>query len=894
MPTSVTGVIPTAEEYNDLVTQEEMTAAIGALSSELSSSNGGTLVNTSSGTVEARFAADEAKTVHILAPAATDPATANEGDQYFNTTDNIYKVYRSGAWIADDSADLALKLSSSTGLSLIGQVDSVATLRITTSVLGTRVSLASYFTGLQCGGGELIYTANTTSADDGGTIFRVNDNYIWKRALTGDIDARWFGVTGDGIDRGNYVKASFDYIITHGGSLIFPSGTVNFGTMRYANNNMNGPSFRIFGYGTTVIWENVDPIPVDITTTNYTSETTLIQFGTDPSSYGRGNLFPSFIVEGFTFDYTKQANKGGNTYATMGVGPHPTPYSCGTTMLDTWGSYHPIVRNCIFKNCWGNALRFRNCNSPYVNNVSSIDVAANEILNRLNGGMSSDSFGSGCFMWGCYNSCVENSQFINTKVYICDPSIVSPETGVVINGTLVGYIGCYCEYPIGVSSNATVPPGVTSVTDDSGVLLTDADKTQYGTFINVTVSGYVLGIKSENTTNLSVLNCQAYNCYLPLVNASSMHVQGGIFDKTECSYKINPQGGYYFQDSVIANGSFSGNYPNSYFVMDGATVICRHAKAFVNSKGFNRITHCDITIYDQGHLCDQLTTNTIYLTEFNGNRIIFAADSVNTTGLMRITNTDTFRLTSNTFINLTANSIQLGTADSGGDLWTIEDNQFDGTFLVNFNSAVKHGVFNYNTIRAGGGVTAGAQLSLSIVGNTWKALPNSYLAAGNRPVSINAIQDYRIADNFVYMNQDVTGGLTAHYNWITCVNNASIFGAIEHNVINNNVQTFGCRLITATLEICSINDNRSDTTTVPMVYWNSGTRGPINLKNNGWVQSNPTTDYNKVANLSTYYKPHRGDVVNYLLPSASGVIGIVWDGTQWLSAGTVGSTAITA
>ncbi|XBS68686.1 hypothetical protein ABK905_18945 [Acerihabitans sp. KWT182] len=41
MPTSITGVIPTAEEYNDLVTQEQMNAAIGGLSSELSSSSGG-------------------------------------------------------------------------------------------------------------------------------------------------------------------------------------------------------------------------------------------------------------------------------------------------------------------------------------------------------------------------------------------------------------------------------------------------------------------------------------------------------------------------------------------------------------------------------------------------------------------------------------------------------------------------------------------------------------------------------------------------------------------------------------------------------------------------------------------------------------------------------------
>ncbi|WP_413729718.1 hypothetical protein [Sodalis sp. RH22] len=126
MPTSVTGVIPTAEEYNDLVTQEELTSAISTLSGELSSSSGGTLIGTASGTLEDRFTADEARTAHIVAPSSTDPGTANEGDQYFNTTDKVYKVYRSGAWVADDSAALALKLASGTGPAYLGYLNGLA------------------------------------------------------------------------------------------------------------------------------------------------------------------------------------------------------------------------------------------------------------------------------------------------------------------------------------------------------------------------------------------------------------------------------------------------------------------------------------------------------------------------------------------------------------------------------------------------------------------------------------------------------------------------------------------------------------------------------------------------------------------------------------------------
>ncbi|XBS68685.1 hypothetical protein ABK905_18940 [Acerihabitans sp. KWT182] len=632
--------------------------------------------------------------MHSLSPDATDPATASEGDVYFNTAENVYKVYRAGSWLEDDSAALALGLASSIGLSFIGQVDSAESLRITPAAPGDRISLASYFTGLGCGGGEFIYTADTVAADDGGTIFRVNENYVWKRKVIGAIDATWFGVTGDGVDRGTYVNAALNYIIAKGGELVFPNGTVNFGTLRYANSDMNGPSFILTGYGTNVIWENVDPIPIDITTTNYTSETTLIQLGTDPSGYGRGDYFPSFIIEGFTFDYANQSNKGGNTYATMGAGPHPTPYSCGTTMLDIWGSYHPIVRNCTFQNCWGNALRFRNCNSPYVGNVSSKDVAANEILDRLNGSESSDSFGSGCFLWGCYNGCVENSQFINTKVYLCDPALQS-SNGTVYNGTLCGYIGCYCEYPLGVDDVAKVPPGVTSITDASGAALPFADDTQHGTFKNVTVSGYVLGIKGENSTNISVTDCKAYNCYLPLLNASSMYVQGGVYDKTECSYLTNPQNGYQFQAAVICNGSFSGDYPTSQFTVDGASVYCRSSRAFVNSKGHNRIINCDITISDAGTVHDQLTENTIYVTEFSGNHIQFLPSTIELTSQVRVTNTNTFKMHHNTFINENASAIiTIGTGDSSGSLWTINDNTFNGSFKILFNGAVNNCIFS--------------------------------------------------------------------------------------------------------------------------------------------------------------------------------------------------------
>jgi hypothetical protein len=199
MPTSVTGVIPTAEEFNDLVTQEELTAAIDNLSSELSASSGGTLIGTTAGTVEERFVENEERTVHILAPSATDPTTASEGDQYFNTTSSIYKVYRSGAWIASDAANLIVSLGSPDGYKFIGEVDSISALRsIEPSTALQKIKVRGYYSGTTIGGGEFYYdSTDSTSADDGGSCIVNSNGNRWKRIFNEYISIKFFGVLGD-------------------------------------------------------------------------------------------------------------------------------------------------------------------------------------------------------------------------------------------------------------------------------------------------------------------------------------------------------------------------------------------------------------------------------------------------------------------------------------------------------------------------------------------------------------------------------------------------------------------------------------------------------------------------------------------------------------------------
>jgi hypothetical protein len=164
MPTSVTGVIPTAEEFNDLVTQEELTAAIDNLSSELSASSGGTLIGTTSGTVEERFVADEARIVLTLAPNANDPATGSEGDHYFNTTTNSYRTYHSGTWVNDDTYLLQQMLGSISGQQYVAIPATINILKsIPSFINGQRFLITGFASANDGKGGEWYFDSSNLS-----------------------------------------------------------------------------------------------------------------------------------------------------------------------------------------------------------------------------------------------------------------------------------------------------------------------------------------------------------------------------------------------------------------------------------------------------------------------------------------------------------------------------------------------------------------------------------------------------------------------------------------------------------------------------------------------------------------------------------------------------------
>lgn len=668
---------------------------------------------------------------------------------------------------------------------MTNSVANITELRQSIGSAGDVILLAGYVGGNNTGGGMLTWLDDTSTLDDGGVFYRVNSNGGWKRNVAQGIMADWFGVTGDGVDCGEAVLTAINYVVSNGGILQFPQGEVNIGTTRIEITTMNGPSFIIRGQGhgsTHITWDNVDPIAMDINTGNYTSETALLKFGADPTGYGRGDRFASITIEDLSFSYTRQANKGGNTYETMGVGPHPTPYSCGTTMLDIWGSYHPIVRNCRFEDCWGNAIRFRKCNTPIVQNCMILDVSANEILGRQNSSEALDSFGSGIFLWACWGGVVSDTTIWNTKVYVCDESLIAAN-GQVYNGTLVGYIGCFTEYgPIVGDSYISVPPSVTYFTDEEGNKTDYSINIQFSTFTRVTVYGYVIGFKSESASIVALNDCTGLNCYMPVLNAAQMYINGGYFDMLG-AYKIkSPQNGYETQRAVVCNPALSGYSPTNKFECRNATIVAYSYRATMHCKGEHYMESCKIYLYKSAALSDNLTTNTVYLLSFNNNQIFI--DSNRTTGqLIRNSACEHIVFNGNRVYNTSSVVAMLGTSD-GISSWDVADNHFYGVCALNLSNAY-NSVFQSNEADNLFYISASNTKGLIIRNNKF-TVPNG---GAFSPVIINHCYNVEVSNNQFYISQDTV--MSADRYLISCSNNRSIFLKISDNSCLNNNQQFG-------------------------------------------------------------------------------------------------------
>ncbi len=172
-------------------------------------------------------------------PAANSPAgsdTPTEGDNHIRTA---YSFIRQ---LYDSIVNFADTASVGNGAALIGRgnqvVDSIAALRL---LLKTSPSKYAFVTGYYAawdggGGNYSLDAADTTSADDGGSIIVAADGGRWKLARTNYVSVRQFGAKGNGANNDStainnasiYVNrcvwaASFDYQ-QGGGTVFFPRG----------------------------------------------------------------------------------------------------------------------------------------------------------------------------------------------------------------------------------------------------------------------------------------------------------------------------------------------------------------------------------------------------------------------------------------------------------------------------------------------------------------------------------------------------------------------------------------------------------------------------------------------------------------------------------------------
>lgn len=175
----------------------------------------------------------------------TNPVPLNSRGQALIWGSGIYRQIlkdASGVTIWDaltQSADAAF--SGSTGASLIGfdgtnlavqlqtrvnrVVDSIAGLRALSKATYTRAWVTGYYGAHDGGGGAYQYDpADTTTADNGGTIIVAADGGRWKLQKIGAISVKQFGAKGDGATDDT---ASINLALAGMGmgTLYFPAGT---------------------------------------------------------------------------------------------------------------------------------------------------------------------------------------------------------------------------------------------------------------------------------------------------------------------------------------------------------------------------------------------------------------------------------------------------------------------------------------------------------------------------------------------------------------------------------------------------------------------------------------------------------------------------------------------
>ncbi|RWR01182.1 hypothetical protein ED28_14775 [[Pantoea] beijingensis] len=770
------------------------------------------------------------------------------------------------------------------GLKFIGQALSVDELKkIVPDLPGQRISLASWhrqgWGGLAypAGGGTLYSVCNNELKEDGGTIFRVNDKWCWVRDISGEIDAQWFGVTGDGIARAENISTAIDYITHNGGILTFPKGEINFGLLRKRIEYFPGIkkfTIRGQGYETVFTFDNIDP-PERKIDKNWVSEPTLILI----KGRGTDEFIDSPIIENLTIDYTRQRNGGGTDLATLDE-CHPTPHSIGAIAIYAIYCRNPVFRNLRFANIYGSGIYCKKSFNPLSENLSFLNVSANQIIDRT-GRMDRDNSGGAIFYWACYGGKITNCSAWNTRKYTVNYR--SPDNKQELKDTLCGYIGFWCEFSVSRTDRVDLAPPMIDWLNVKGKEL---DRVSRGVEItNCIIYGYVIGIKGEAAVDISIVNNKVLNCYLPITCSGVRGVvQRNFTDMLGCDNIKCPQGGLEQKRSHLGGMTFTSKSTfNQSLDISHNYVRTRNYPAFTTSRLNLKFLYNYVNVYGKASLFNSVSESDFYGLEVSGNTFVIEDGAEPQDSILSSNETSIF--SSNTFDNKSKFSLNFIFLP-GNKIWhgiTFNDNYFNGPIKLQFKSKA---LICGNRFIIPRTYTSGV---ISLHGNG-SQLNNNYFTLNSnqepKSIFISAI-DVMIGNNQFYLIDN--GKPKTH--GVLSFDDSCISPKLQGNRINDD--KYGISLAVAgTLIMPHMENNNSDGDGT--LLWISKTlKGPVisqmNVFKGGLLGGeSEIPEPNSKQNLWENYSPSTGQRITYLNPHPGGREGLVMTNNGWKEFGAIG------
>lgn len=683
-----------------------------------------------------------------------------------------------------------------------------------------------------------------------------------------------------------------------------------------------------------------DPVKLTYNATNndkWTSEVRMFHF------YGGGSGFddtgvwnptstnsplPPVLITGLNYDYSKQSYRGGQR-GEVGI-TSIQPFSDGTRLFDVEYAIGFRLKDCTFKNHYGNGIRIAKSYRPHIENVTMQDVSANQIKSP-SGGQAADHTGGGIFINACYGGTVTKCSVRNSRKYLKEGEVFG---GVSTKGTLCGYIGIWVEY--GVDNETSYSSGAEGWNKhvpwvdwlmQNSDLTPELDRTTNGvTISDNAVSGYVLGIKSENDTDVLITGNQIRDCYNPIqITTGVGKVIGNHVSFGNTADINNPQTGYNSRRSLFCiNNYLDTKAPKGTreeevgILIHGNTLSLRRHSAFYLGQSGITVDSNKIVIdgnADVFHTANDL--NTVGM-RFINNTVVY---TVKTTGAsITPRGVDNAVFESNLFINKNTDvicKIEFGSSYSNASGVVVQDGRGDylfkgnrmvGPWSVRWLNREARGISianhwaawertSSNTTLAAGDSTlpplyvrsAGTNAKFSLgflsIGDTFEV----YQDANYIPVT-NASDRSRFV-NMIFRVRDLPSGLTAIANgaFTACVKEFGKGSVYEGCYIDNNgtAKVAFCVGASALKSGYASFINCGTDITDGTLIGEDGANflGPMTVEKCAFARIFKTgeREVNLPANIDPTYLPRKGDKVDYLFAvDPTKACGAMYNGTAWI------------